>query len=192
MDNHLEFSHLCRNAWCINSAHIVLEDRHTNNSRKLCQLDRIRGKTEMADCLHEPRCMDTTKIGLAELKELIVELRDHRDDLRNTPASMCPFEDCAERDSQVSQHKLILHLCNEHPPGPISPLVKKELAWQCPRYDETPTKQGWRFPATRWLLPCQGHVVHRSSHLHTKLNLGTRHTHQSTTNHGRPVTTPPV
>jgi hypothetical protein len=37
IDDHLEFSHLCLNAWCINSAHIVLEDRHTNNGRKLCQ-----------------------------------------------------------------------------------------------------------------------------------------------------------
>jgi hypothetical protein len=133
IDDQLEFSHLCRNAWRINSAHVALEDRATNNSRKMCQLEKIRGKAEMADCEHVPKCIDTTKIELVELKELIVELREHRVDLKNTPAPMCPFEDYAERDDHFSQHKLILHLYNEHSPGPIPPLVKNELACKCPK-----------------------------------------------------------
>jgi hypothetical protein len=57
-------------------------------------LEKISGKIQMADCHHEPKCVDTTNIGLAELKELIVELREHRADLRNTPAYICPREDC--------------------------------------------------------------------------------------------------
>jgi hypothetical protein len=129
----LEFSHLCRNAWCINVAHIVVEDHPTNVTRRFCQLDRVNGKIDIADCEHDPPCIDTTKTSLKDLNTLIAELKEHQVSLKDTPASICPFEDCPERYGHASQHAMILHLCNEHSPGPIPPIVPDELSWECPK-----------------------------------------------------------
>jgi hypothetical protein len=51
----------------------------------------------------------------------------------NQRLSVCPFEDCPTGDEHFSQHELILHLCNEHSPSPIPPIVPDELRWQCPQ-----------------------------------------------------------
>lgn len=96
-------------------------------------MDRVNGKIDIADCEHDPPCLDTEKTGLEDLKVLITELKEHQANLKDTPAPTCPFEFCRKRERHSSHHALILHLCNKHSPGPSPPLVGKELGWKCPQ-----------------------------------------------------------
>ena len=60
-------------------------------SSKLCQLETVNGKRNITDCKHEPRCTDTTKTSLEDLKSLIAEPQEHRDGLKDEPAFCLPF-----------------------------------------------------------------------------------------------------
>lgn len=65
-----EVSHLCGTSNCCNIDHMVEESRHANMSRIGCHGTLTDGEYAVCACLHQPRCIKTTRVLRLEITRI--------------------------------------------------------------------------------------------------------------------------